>query len=91
MPPLCHEETKISPYEFIFGRRPRLFSTLSELRQGITHKEFLADLVNRLILKGMQKNFHKAKESSKEYYDKRIKFFIKPLDPEDCIICLCIT
>lgn len=43
-----HEETKISPYELIFGRKPRLPSTLNEPRQGITLREFLVDLVDRL-------------------------------------------
>lgn len=47
----------------------------------ITHREFLTDLIDRLshLKKDMEENLQKAKESSKLYYDKRMKPLI--LDP----------
>lgn len=83
-----HEGTKISPYELIFGRKPRLPSTLNEPRQGITHREFLVDLVDRLtyLKKYAEINLRKAKETAKEYYDKRVKPLI--LDPGDYVYVL---
>lgn len=61
------EGTKISSYELIFGRKPRLPSTLSKPRLGISHREFLTDLINRLFYfkKYVKENLQKAKESSK--------------------------
>lgn len=62
-----HEGTKISPYELIFGRKPRLPSTLLEPREGITHREFLVDLVDKLsyLKRNAEENLRKAKELSK--------------------------
>ena len=90
-----HEETKISPYELIFGHRPRSSSTLSEPRQGTTQRN------SRRISRGLNKkikdrlsyfkkyakeNLRKAKESSNQCYDKRIKLLI--LDPRDFVYVL---
>ena len=83
-----HEGTKISPYELIFGRKPRLPSAFVEPRQGVTHREFLEDLINRLsyLKKNAKENLQKAKESSKQYYDKRVKPLI--LDPGEYVYVL---
>jgi transposase InsO family protein len=83
-----HEGTKISPYELVFGRRPRLPSTLIEPRQGITHKDFLVDLTNKLnyLKKNARDNLIKAKESAKKHYDKKIKPLV--LDPGDYVYVL---
>ncbi|KMQ89530.1 enzymatic polyprotein endonuclease reverse [Lasius niger] len=83
-----HEGIKISPYELIFGRKPRLPSVFVEPRQGITHKEFLVDLIDKLtyLRKNAKENLFKAKESAKEYYDKRIKPLV--LDPGEYVYVL---
>jgi len=67
-------------YELIFDCRPRLLSTLSPTG-NFSHREFLTDLIARLsyFKRHAKKNFRKAKEASKEYYDKRINTLI--LDP----------
>lgn len=83
-----HEGTKISPYELIFGRKPRLPSVFVEPRQGITHEEFLIDLTDKLnyLRKNAKENLQKAKEISKEYYDKRVKPLV--LDPGEYVYVL---
>lgn len=83
-----HEGIKISPYELIFGRKPRLPSVFVEPRQGVTHKEFLVDLVDKLtyLRKNAKENLLKAKESAKEYYDRKLKPLI--LDPGDYVYVL---
>lgn len=82
-----HEAIKISPFELIFGRKPRLPS-LVEPRHGISHREFLTDLVDRLtyLRKNAKENLRLAKERSKTYYDKRLKPLI--LDPGEFVFVL---
>lgn len=83
-----YEGTKISPYELIFGKRPRLPSTVIEPRQGITHKKFLTNLTDRLnyLKKNTKKNLIKAKELAKDHYDKRVKPLV--LDPGEYVYVL---
>lgn len=83
-----HEGTKISPYELVFGQKPRLPSVFVEPRQGVTHKEFLVHLVDKLthLRKTAKKNLLNAKELAKEYYDRKVKPLV--LDPGDYVYAL---
>lgn len=59
-----------------------------EPRSGISHREFLTDLVDRLtsLRKNAKENLKIAKELSKEHYDKRLKPLI--LDPGEYVYVL---
>lgn len=71
-----HESTKYSPYELIFGRLPRIPSSITPLEENLdlTYKEYLIDLFNRLhdTQEDARQNLINSKEKSKIYYDKRM-------------------
>jgi hypothetical protein len=60
-----------------------------EPRQGITHKEYLNELTERLnrLQSQARDNLISAKEKSKIYYDRRIK----PVVLEPWGLCLCLA
>jgi len=73
-----HETTRFSPYELLFGRKPKLpidvaFEQANERSTNKTSREYLQDLQERMVKahKIVQENSGKAKAKQKKYYDKK--------------------
>jgi hypothetical protein len=70
-----HEGTGFSPYELVFGNKPRFPSSIAPHEKLINnYDDYLVDLMDKLreIRKEAVENLKKAKYRSKEIYDRRI-------------------
>ena len=75
-----HESTKISPFELMFGRRPKLpvdieFEKAIDDSTTKTTKEYISDLKNRMdrTREIVERHVQKAKGQNKKYYDRKAK------------------
>lgn len=75
-----HETTKFSPYELLFGRKPKLpidvmFQSVATKDISKSTEEYLEDLQERMeqAHQIVQKHTEKAKARQKQYYDKKTK------------------
>ena len=75
-----HETTRISPYELMFGRKPKLpidatFEKAREDNIARSAHEYIEDLRERIEKTRhiVQKHMDKAKSKQKSYYDKKAK------------------
>ena len=75
-----HEITGISPYELLFGRKPRLpidvkFDKAFANNYSKSTKEYLEELQERIVLSQeiASKHTQKAQERQKSYYDRKAK------------------
>ena len=75
-----HETTRISPYELMFGRKPKLpidatFEKAREDNVARSAHEYIEDLRERIEKTRhiVQKHMDKAKSKQKSYYDKKAK------------------
>ena len=73
-----HDSTKFSPYELMFGRKPKLpidvqFEKVTEEITNKTTREFVADLKDRLekTRQVVEQHTDKAKRKQKRYYDRK--------------------
>ena len=75
-----HESTKFTPYELMFGRKPKLpidleYESEREDNQSKSTKEYINDLKDRLeqTRKIIESHTEKAKKKQKKYYDRKTK------------------
>ena len=73
-----HESIKLSPFEVMFGRKPRLpidleYAAIAEETASRTTKDYIQDLKDKLetTRKIVEKHVDKAKAKQKKQYDKR--------------------
>ena len=75
-----HESTKFTPYELMFGRKPKLpidleYENVREENQSKSTKEYINNLKDRLeqTRKILESHTEKAKNKQKKYYDKKAR------------------
>ncbi|XP_053372981.1 uncharacterized protein LOC123532109 [Mercenaria mercenaria] len=76
-----HETTRVSPYELMFGRKPRLpiDSMFEKAKEDTsinkTAQEYIEDLKERMnkTRQIVEKHMDKAKEKQKKYYDMKVR------------------
>ena len=75
-----HESTRFSPFELMFGRKPRLpidieFEKITEDGHTKSTKDYISELRDRIerTKKIVESHVGKAKEKQKKYYDKKVR------------------
>ena len=70
-----HEATIFTPYELLFGRLARTLSSFPQGEELETYGSYLRDLIIRLseIQKIAARNLVRAKQRSKEFYDRKFR------------------